>query len=318
MTLPISLESVRSTDSTSSLRSLPVIDRALDNTALSAFLACPKEYDYAYVQHMRPKGRRIALDYGSLWHSIMEWHYKTDGDETLVYAKVMSKWKDAIPATTDHRTVDRAWQDYDLYRKRWGATPSVHEEYKTIGWLNLNPLVEMAIELDWPGAEHPYTGRLDRICENAKGEVLVEDHKTNSRDGLLEPGGYYFRQFELDNQLIGYTWLARLITGKRVAGVRINAYGVLKTKSAFGRDTFRFSDEFLEDWEQNYNVIVREIKACYQSGVWRRNFRACSRKYGACSYVDICKLPPRLRDRALQQECEYRPWNPLEQEEPGE
>lgn len=289
---------------------LPVIDRLLDNTALDAFLRCPQLYYLSYVRHYRGKGKRIALDYGNLWHSIMEWHYKTDGDEPLVYTKVALKWKDAIPASDDHRTFDRAWDDYKLYRERWGYVPSKDEAYKTVGFLSGNPIIEVFLNLTWPGCPHPYGGKIDRICENADGEILVDDHKTNSKDGQLGP--YYFNQFQLDNQFLGYTQLASLVTGRPVAGVRCNAYAVLKTKTAFARQIFRFLPHVMEQWREDYGYVIARLEEAYRSGVWHRNYRGCTTKYGSCSMVEVCKARPDVRERILEQDFEVRPWNPAE------
>ncbi len=296
--------------------SLALIDRPLDNTALAAFLACPQLYFLQYVRHYRSKGSRIALDYGSLWHTIMEWHYKSDGDETLTYAMTAKKWRDAIPATDDHRTFDRAWTDYELYRKKWGYTPSTDEQYKTIGFIQGNPLIEMFLNAMWPGAPYPYAGKIDRIAENADGEVIVDDHKTNSRDGVL--GDWYFNQFQLDNQLIGYTKIASLVTGREVAGVRVNAYAVLKTKSSFARRTFRFGPELMTQWEEDYRHVVKELETAYRTGIWRRNYRACATKYGPCAMVEVCKARPDVKQRILDQDYVVRPWNPADTGNDGE
>lgn len=282
-----------------------LIPRVLDNTALSTYMECPKKFDYSMRQHRRHRGAPApALAYGSVWHVIMDAHYTSNGDAQFVEQQAREAWT-PHDRPDDHRTLERALVEYDNYVEKYGL-PS-DEDAQTVG--DSTKLIEIFTELSWPGALHPYAGKLDRIIE-LNGHIYIEDHKTTSR-----LGAYFFKQFELDNQMMGYAWLARKLTNVPVAGVRINAHAVYKRDSKFERSTISWSDEVLEDWAANYNLWVERIAESYRTNVWPRNFKACAGKYSICQYADICSLAPRIRQQALELDFDTFPWNPSNPDE---
>lgn len=286
---------------------LPVIDRPLDNTALAAYATCPRKYFYSMVQHRRRIGRTTpALAYGTCWHAMLEAHYKTGGDADAVFLAGAKSWEDH-GKEDDHRTFDRAWMEYGNYKKRWGEHDE--EDAKTVGFPD-TPAVEISANVMFPGALHAYAGKIDRIIE-LQGQYFVEDHKTTSR-----MGNYYFSQFELSNQMMGYVSIAKmLMPSVRIAGVRINAHCVLKRESKFERQIITFTEDRLQEWQENLNVWIGQLSDAYGSGRFPGDYTACDGKYGMCAYSEVCSLSPRLRERALEADFEINPWNPLEAKE---
>lgn len=290
--------------------SLPIIDRPLDNTALSLYMKCPRKFDFAMRRNRRNMGKPTpALGYGSAWHKMLELHYRYGGDADIVYMGLEKYWEDH-GKLDDHRTKERAWLEYQKYVERYGLPEE--EDAKTVGFPE-NPLVEISANVTWDGAPHAYAGKIDRIIE-LQGQYYVEDHKTTSR-----MGDYYFKQFELSNQMMGYVWIARkLIPDIRIAGVRINAHCVLKRESKFARNVISFSDDRLEEWAENYANWVALLQNAYEKENFPGNYSECDGKYRICEYAEVCSMPPRLRDRVLEADFEIHPWNPLDSEEEEE
>lgn len=287
-------------------------------------MKCPRYYLYSMVQNWRRDGRKPALVYGTTWHKILETHYKTGGDRLLVELAAEASWQDHGNAD-DHRTLARAMAAYDAYLLRYGSFEKEAENWgATVGYPE-NPIVEKATELSWQGALHPYTGKIDRIYEH-QGLYFVEDHKTSS-----QLGQYYFSQFDPSNQMMGYAWLAQLLSGLPIAGVRINAHGILKKENKFERRVMMYSPERLEEWGRNLNSWVGRLEESMRrftenaddTEAWQdnlleafpHNFNACAAKYGQCQFTDVCTMPSRLRDRVLASEFEQLPWNPLAAED---
>jgi hypothetical protein len=158
---PESLASILDLATSTRGTSLPVIQRPLDNTAMSAYMACPREYSLSMVEHRRGKGKKASLVFGSGWHKALETHYKTGGDRARVQTAVMESWEDH-GAVDDYRTFERVLLDYDLYVKKYG--PPEKEAAKTVGYPT-EPLVEIATNAVGGGLLHPYAGKLDRIIE---------------------------------------------------------------------------------------------------------------------------------------------------------
>lgn len=307
-----------------------LLPRPLDNTALEAYMTCPRKFYYGMVLHRRGRGGQSpALAYGTVWHSILEAHYKTGGDVKAVTDAAVANWQ-PHDNPEDHRTLQRAISEYGQFLAKYGDHDTETRLCgTTVGYPDV-PLVENATEVWWEGALHPYTGKIDRIFEH-QGLYFVEDHKTTSALGPT-----YFRQFDPSNQMMGYAWLAQRLSGLPIAGVRINAHAVLKGSSKFERQTIMFSDERLEEWSRNLNVWVGRMADSYDAlqpppvehlvgmmphdppdldtlalSAFPHNFQACAGKYGQCVYTDVCTYPARMRGRILEAEFEEHPWNPL-------
>lgn len=305
-----------------------LIGRPIDNTALSAFMRCPSEYEKSMIQHRRNASGppKPALGYGSTWHKGLETHYKSpicseaDLFESVSLA-MMEHWEDH-QIEDDHRTLARLLVEYKKYLRLRGLPWK--EEAKTVGWPD-SPFVELVGEVAIPGARHPYAFKIDRVYQS-QSQYFIEDHKTTSRFDKN-----YFRQFELDNQMMGYAYCAQLLTGKPVAGVRINVHVIHKNDSAFEQRVISFSQVRLDDWAANLDRWLGKIETARQSYLDRSELNAAQqevdaaypmalsschgRKYGSCSYVGVCSMPPHLRQRSLEDDFTVAPWNPLEEED---
>lgn len=295
----------------------PHIPRPIDNTCLNDYMSCPRKFFYAHVLHRRLRtgySQSPALSYGTTWHAILEAHYRSGGNEQAVTDAAVKSWQ-AHNDPEDHRTLDRAVTSYAAWLKMYGEFDQEQAGWGvTVGWPD-SPVVEIPIELWWPGALHPYTGKIDRVFTH-QGLYYVEDHKTSSALGAT-----YFQQFDPNNQMMGYAWLAQLQTGYPIAGVRINAHGVLKTQNKFQRETIMFSQERLQEWGRNYNQWIMRLEESYRDladgsearalEAFPHNYNACAHKYGQCTYTDVCTFDASMRSKILESEFEESPWNPL-------
>lgn len=303
--------------------SLPEIERPLDNTAMSAFMACPREYYMSMILHRRGSeegGRSPALAYGGVMHVLLEWHYKTGGEALFAQAMAVEWWeKHGSTAEGDYRTLERALLDYKRYREKWGQRPN-DEQARTVGAPE-NPMVEIAADIQAGELLHPYAVKLDHIIELG-GMHYVEDHKSTSR---LDK--HYYSGFELSNQMMGYTRIAqRLMPQLRIAGIRLNVIHCIKSGTNFERQLFAYTREQLDEWEQNTNQWMRAIAATpwptedelaagtkpWPLGHYGTN--GCDRKYGLCSYHSVCRIAAPFRTTVLRQ-IGINPWNPLDIED---
>lgn len=316
------------------IRRSPWIPRPIDNTALADYMACPRKYFYGMVLNRRRSGATAPpLAFGTSWHAALEAHYKTGGNEAAVQLAILNSWQQH-DRPDDHRTVERVLSCYHQYLDHWGDhATDTSRNGRTVGFPE-NPMVEIPVEIAWPGGAHPYTGKIDRIIE-INGLYYVEDHKTTS-----QLGAQYFQQYDPNNQMMGYAWLAQKLTGLRIAGVRINALGVLKTQTKLAREIVSYSKERLEEWGRNYNAWVYRLEDSYkimdpevyglgapkEPGdpdysmteeeamlvAWPHNFMACSAKYGMCQYASLCSFQPARRGYVLETEFQQKEWDPME------
>jgi hypothetical protein len=288
-------------------------------------MRCPSEAFKAFWLHRRNQAAPPpGIAYGSAWHGAMEAHYKAaecSEADLIDQARlgIADKWEDHGLAD-DHRTFERCFMEYKKYLKVRGLP--WREEMQTVGWPE-NPFVEMSSEIAIPGARHPYTVKIDRLGR-VQSQFYVEDHKTTSR---LDK--YFFKQFQLDNQMMGYATGAQLLSGRTIAGVYINCHHILKDKSDFPRSPVSFSTVRLQAWCYNYDRWLARLEHDLEEWKYVQdhlgmdpyeaadfafplNKWAChGRKYGRCSYVEVCSLPAHLRGRAIEEDYTVLEWNPL-------
>jgi uncharacterized protein YktA (UPF0223 family) len=282
---------------------LPVIDRAIDNTALSGYMRCPRKYKLSMIENWRIKEVRQALSFGAFWHRLLETHYKTGGDKAQVLS-TYTKYKDEVPDQGDYRTADRALIEYNRYVKRYGLGSDI---FATVGYPD-SPMVEISTAIESDTLIHEYAGKIDRVIK--VGDLYyIEDHKTTSRFHKA-----YFKEFDLSNQIKGYVWIARqLLPEYPIAGARINLAHILTNKSDFHRHLVTFSDSQIEEWERNTNSWIRRIEESTRNDDFPAHFgdNGCSGKFGRCEYFDVCSTNETIRAQVLAQDFEQKVWDPL-------
>lgn len=293
------------------------VGRVIDNTAMKAYMTCPRKFLYSMMQHRRGRGLPTpALAYGSGWHRALQASYSApQSDRATLVAAVedycITRWEKSTNPE-DYRTFDRTMVEYERYLDNYGLPWD--EPAQTVGWPD-RPMVEITVDMPIPGARHPYAGKLDRIITE-NGLFLIEDHKTTS-----SMRADYFRQWELDSQMISYAALASIVTGLQIAGVRINLHVCRKSDSLFERRVIPFSPKRMQDWMAKYDEWLARIEdevrrqAAGDPGAFPENFSACSGKYSMCEYAPVCSLDPSRRQYALEQDFDVAPWNPLESTE---
>lgn len=304
---------------------LPVIQRPIDNTAMSAFSRCPREYFFSMFQHRRSGRLSPSLAFGRIWHKILETHYRTDGDKHAVVAAALDHWEEPYqpdPAKPDYRSLERSVIEYDKYVSQYGLP--LKEVGKTV-FFHGQPLIELPASALAGELIHPWAVKIDRVIE-IDGLYWIEDHKTTSRFDK-----HYFSQYLLSNQMMGYAYQAQhLLPDIKIQGVRINLLHVLTSTSNFKREPIPFSREKLQHWARNTNAWIRRLASAQEAynslleeGMTIDEARdlafpghfgddGCSRKFGLCGYFEVCSASPLLRSKMLTRNFpEQHPWNPL-------
>ena len=284
-----------------------VLDRVIDATALGAFNRCARLYDLSMRQHWHVPGAKSApLTYGEIWHVVMEWHYKSDGDLDTVRMETMLAGVPPSDHPDDHRTMERALLEYEQYLKKYGK-PSSNPREQTLGVPPDKLMLEIAANVVSDELIYPYAGKIDRIFREDR-LIYVEDHKTASR---MEKG--WSEKYKISQQMMGYAWLAGKLLGEPIAGVRINLHVIRKNDSEFDRATVGFSPERLKEWVNNTNNTVRDLQHAYETNNFRGVYTdgGCSGKYGMCAFVPVCSVRPELRQAVLEQQYIISPWDPL-------
>lgn len=278
----------------------------LDSTRVNEFQKCEKLFEIKHIAHLRPNAPTPpALVYGTAWHALLAAHYATGGDRVAAIEAAERSWTDHKRAE-DHRTMPRLVQAYLDYIAKWGMPEE--EDGQTMGLDIGEPMVERSVVAMIPGIERPYAGKLDRFfTKDNRDLIYMDDHKTSSRMGPS-----YFNEYNRSFQMHGYTLLGSALIGKPIAGIRINAHGILKSENRFGRQTFKYNKIQLDQWKLDYERWCERIEAAKKSGVYMRNWHACyGDRYGACILAEICTEDDDMQEQIFENDFKYEPWDPL-------
>ncbi len=166
----------------------------LTSSALGAFRACPRLYQYRYVLGVAPARDANTITIGKAVHAALEAAWREPGRRHEAALEAL--------AALELDPYDRARVDAMVigYLTRWQQDPATYE--------TLAVEQEFRIRLGNPDTGHPsrlfdFAGKVDAIVrEVATGRVLLVEHKTSAEDISL--GSDYWRRLWLDAQVSAY------------------------------------------------------------------------------------------------------------------
>ncbi len=285
-------------------------DRFDDNTRISAYKDCPRKFFYRHVMDWRSEGTAVTLAFGGSWHAAMDvvWKYaKRASQSELVDAAMggfIAKWEEeGFSAQLDA-------EQTQVYSPR---TPGIANEmlyhYIRERWAMLQECEVVAIEQPFavplPNLDRSwYVGRLDKVVRHGNNFPILE-HKTTalySKASNFQPS--YVDSWYVDSQVKGYQFGGSLYY-PGLTGVWVDAALVHKQiHEAFKfipvQHSFPLIKEWLNDTQSWVESMVRDENTFAQHGelvpgCFRKNENSCFGKYGACSYLNICRTTANVR-----------------------
>ena len=168
-------------------------------TQLAAFEKCPRQYQYAHIWKIRPRGKAV-FSFGKTMHNTLYESLLAGGKVTLgkikkVYEKEwINEWFDDQAEKDNYhklglKSLKLFWQDYSR------RSPKILT-------LNNAPALEVGFNLKING--YTINGKIDRIDEAGKGVEII-DYKTGTVKDKLRP--------EEKQQLLIYQIAAREVFG---------------------------------------------------------------------------------------------------------
>lgn len=311
------------------------IQFAWDSTSLGYLKTCPRLYQYIMIEGWAPKDENIHLRFGIEYHTAIEdFHrYMAEGYEyedalRLVIRELVERthgWEvDEANKPGKYKNRKSISALVIAYLDKWkGKDPA-----KTHILDNGKPAVELSFRFELPfGPEsapleqthvgeqawkQPYLlcGHLDQVVEYADGKFVM-DHKTTT----TTLSGYYFDQYEPNNQMTLYTLAAKTLFDVPIRGVIIDAAQILLEKPHhFERGfTYRTQDQ-LDEWVYDLEYLLAEAEGYALANYWPMRDTSCD-KYGGCRFRPICAKSRHVREKFLASSFTKQPleerWNPL-------
>lgn len=276
---------------------------AWDSTSIALAKDCWRKYYYTQRLSFRTRGDNVHLVFGGHYAKALERFHKfrAAGDD------YDSSQRETVRLLLEDSW---GWESDDNIKTRETLVRSVvwyleqfrDDPCKTV------ILADGSAAVEYPGHFAIGDGlflffHLDRLVEYA-GQIYVQDQKTTK----ATLSGYYFKRYNPDNQMSGYTLASQIALGVPAAGVMIDAAQIAVGFTRFERGFTHRTEYQLEEWLDNTRWILNQQSSARDAG-WPMNDSACQ-KYGGCPFLDVCSKDTRVRSAFLET-FEKREWNPL-------
>lgn len=274
----------------------------VDYTMMSTFDTCKRKYHYRMVRGLVGKRPQVAPEFGRCMHlALDEWYSSHD----LVKCQELFASVFVEDESDDKRTIAVGHKLLELYSVKYA-----HEPFTVVK-------TEMGFDIPLLGSTH-LIGRIDKIIDWA-GVIWVVDHKTTSRLGYA-----FFNKLKPNMQFDGYVFAARAL-GYPAVGAMIDALltakglttpSQLARLTPLARDTSDRSDADLEEYLDDVDEILGDMKHCYELDEWHRSTDRCT-DFGECPYRRVCKESQDVRERIIAMDYRVEPWDPLKHSKDG-
>ena len=287
----------------------------VDNSALSSFKKCPKDWYYSSLRAITRVGGNIHLHAGGAYAAGLEHARKAYYDDNLPADDAIAKgidafiryWGDTDPLHETAKSFDRMLYALLEYFEEYPLETDIIKPHKLATGKHG---IEFTFAIPLPGVFHPqtgnpilYGGRFDMLAER-EGVVFVEDDKTAS-----QLGSQWSRNWLLDSQFTGYCWAAREY-GRPVAGAIIRGISILKNGYGHAQSIVYRPDWQIDRWLETTQHYVKMMIAYWEQDTYplALDKHSCN-SYGGCGYHPLCESPN--PEGWIPQEYEPRIWNPL-------
>lgn len=283
---------------------------------------------YTYALQKRRPEERAPLRFGRAIHLAMKIRYEMCGTGSVSdlcqahQMRLLEKfWENHPTPMGDHRTLGFAQDVIWKYNEFYGDEPfSLLEEGNGGRVIVEEPFaMPLGTFIDkWGTKIHVvWTGRLDLPIRDPSGYWIL-DHKTTS------VGSEYAMADHLNSSSMkGYTWVLAKRFKIPVRGAIINHIVCRKPAKTgrgkgieFARGYVPFEEERLVEWAEDALQQVQHFYECDLMGHFPMRTSQCTHKFGRCEFLDVCTLPPCVRQQALQSESFVDDdWSPLQQDD---
>lgn len=264
-------------------------------------LICLRLYYYRQIRQLRSHKKKDDLIFGAVYAAAIERYHKVlaeggNAEVEAVRCAMQATWFDGASWESEKSTKTRETLVRSLV---WYFEQYKNDPCETIILTDGTPAVEKTFRFKVADDIDLY-GRLDRLISYA-GEPYIQDQKTTGST----IGPYYFKQFNVNNQMSLIALAAKTVYATPIKGVMIDAAQVAVGFTRFERGfTFRTDDQLIE-W---LNSITYHIKFSWDGAryEWPMNQAACG-MYGGCEFRDICAASPHIREAKLKTDFEVVP-----------
>ena len=265
------------------------------STLEGRFMTCPREYFYYGVRKRERSEGKEGLMFGSFVHDhLLAPHYR--GDTLDIESALVKSFPTEL--ANDYRNGGYAKQLWQTYRATYEVEP--FEVLRDNAGL---PCVEKAFAVpicNVRGVPIIWCGRVDLIVQWPNEPPSPIDHKTSSIGGET-----VWEQYSNSTQQTGYVWALQQLFGIECQSYCINLLLTRKlTQNGKGiecvRQRFTVQQDIVRDFPEHVERNVEHIFDCFERNAFPMHTSQCTRKYGRCEFLPVCKLAPSQRESLLE------------------
>ena len=292
----------------------PPFPEVIDNSAISSFKKCPRDWYYGSLRAITRKGGNVHLHAGGAYAAGLEHARKAfydDGkseDEAInIGLEALTRyWGDFEPPEDSKKSYPVMCQALIEYFCEY---PMETDVIKPLRLANGKSAVEFTfacpISVTHPDTNQPiiYAGRFDMLAER-DGSLFVEDDKTAS-----QLGAQWNRNWLLDSQFTGYCWAAATF-GYPVAGAIIRGLSILSKGFGHAQAIVYRPQWQIDRWLETTEHTIKLMKAYWEQDHYPPvlDKHSCN-SYGGCGFHQLCESPN--PESWIELNYEPRVWNPL-------
>lgn len=248
---------------------IPIHVPLVSYSEIDSFRQCPFKHQLGYKERWKTERTSPALSRGTLWHQIMESHYRTlqaiqqDGDPEKLMAEHRDYVKSmlALDRTEAQRTEDQVLIEW-MYR---GYLDYYGFDEKEWGWEIIAVEHQAELWLPHPEGKRPSIKvklKIDVIVRDPMRRIWIVDHKS---------GKDLPKQKELDllDQFVVYEWALKSV-GKDVFGSVHNAARTFRPKNPANEKPLdeQFSRTRMPRTPKELETMARELYLTAETA-WR-------------------------------------------------
>jgi len=311
----------------------------IDNTMISTYRRCPREFYLRHVKHWRPEGTALPLVFGLAWHDALDivWGLASSGLSDIelreaAWERFCETWEAEGLPPSDQLTMEQ--QELLSPRTPGNAREMLaayieerRNQLRRFRILDIEkPFAVPIFNTEGPGSVL-YVGRRDKLFSPPSGGVYVGEHKTTTM--YSKRGGFrqsYLDSFSPNSQVDGYLFATNMelaAEGKRVSGVWVDVALVHKSERVFKWLPIDRSLAMLDSWLVETRIWVERILVEIASNKvngdavpltgFPKNTDSCFRYNKECPYKDLCRMRPDVNK--LDEPPPgfvYDPWSPFD------
>jgi hypothetical protein len=275
----------------------PTFPALVDSTMLASYLACPRQFYWAWINRLTVSEKSIHLHAGAAFAAAIEsfrlsfYGARSDYDTAMRDAveRFLKEWGDFPDMIDENKSIYNMLGALHSYFTMYPPATDHVQPYMNGG----KPAVEFSFAIP-TSVLHPetgepilYAGRCDMVGDMG-GTLLIVDEKTTS-----QLGNSWAKKWPMRGQFAGYVMAARRLGNLPVAGAMIRGVSILKAGYGHAEVLVYFPEWQIERWWDHVHRTIERMVSDWNTQFptgFDQNFSDACAAYSSCQFLNLCMV----------------------------